>query len=129
MPPRNPMSPHTTVIRRLPPGSEPPTEGPAVDALIRDPQGVLNGWTPPVPAKAPVAAPPLPKSVREETERAKEAFAEGSRYAYRGEKPVRITVDLPKGLHRALKLRAVEEGLEIRAIVIRALADAGIVEP
>ena len=124
------MTPHTTVIRRLPPGSEPPSEGPAVDALIRDPQGVLNGWTPPAAKPpVPVPAPPLPKSVRDETERAKEAFAEGSRYAYRGEKPVRLSVDLPKGLHRALSIHSATTGIDIRVLVIQGLAAMGITEP
>lgn len=99
-------------------------------ALISKPDALLSGWTPPAKAPAPVKveAPPLPKSVREETDRAVEALAKGSRYAYRGEKPVRITADLPKGLYKALKIHSAETGQDIRLLVIHGLAALGIVE-
>jgi hypothetical protein len=129
MPPRT----HPTVIRRF--NVEPPSQGPAVDAFIHDPQAVLDHH-PTVPSTAMARTPleqaePLPSmptSIVEETQRAMHAHATGGRYAYRGERPIRVTFDLPKGLHKALRLRCVHEGLDSRAIMIRALAALGIVE-
>ncbi len=127
MAPRMPLR-TPTVIRRY---VDPPTEGPAVDALIANPQAVLDGLTKvePSPAvRAPIAV-ELPKSIREEAARALDAFDKGNRYAYRGEKPVRITADLPKGLYKALKVHSAETGQDIRVLVIRGLEALGIVEP
>ncbi len=57
------------------------------------------------------------------------ADVESGRHVFRGEKPIRITLDLPPGLHRAVKLRAIATGKTLRAIVIEAVNAIGIVEP
>ena len=126
MAPRVPLR-SPTVIRRH--GVEPPTEGPEVEAFIRDPQGLLeaSGLVPPR-AITTVPTVSLPASVQAETDRAVAAQARGSRYAFRGEVPVRITADLPKGLHKALRHRCTEDGLPSTTIVILALNAYGIVE-
>lgn len=71
----------------------------------------------------------LPKSVADEVEAAKTAQVSGLRHVYRGEQASRLSVDVPPGLHKALRLRCVAEEISVRDFVIRALADAGIVEP
>jgi hypothetical protein len=42
--------------------------------------------------------------------------------------PVRLVVDLPSALHRAVKLRAVERGMTIRDYVLELLAKDGVSE-
>ena len=40
--------------------------------------------------------------------------------------PARLTMELPEGIHRAMKLRAVERGMTIRDYVLELLAKDGI---
>lgn len=105
-------------------------------AFINKPDALLAGWkpapvaaAPPPPAPIPVAAPSLPTSVQEDAWRAKKSFEQGSRYAYQGEKRIRITADLPPALHHALSVHSTDTGIPIRVLVIRGLALQGIVEP
>jgi len=39
-----------------------------------------------------------------------------------GEKTVKTTIDLPQALWRAAKVRALDEGSDLRSVVIKALA-------